>query len=352
MIMKAVDENKLQLSDNLSKFFPEVPNADKITMAHLLGHRSGIHNFTSDAAYQTWQYLPKTDAEMIAIIASGGSDFTPGSKSDYSNANYVLLSQILQKVYKMPYREILTQKIIKPLGLVNTSYGGKIAPQNNEAYSFNYEFDWEAVPETDMSIPSGAGAIISTSSDVARFYEALLDGKIISAQGLGQMKTMQDKYGLGLFEMNFNGKTSYGHTGGIDSFMSIVGHFPEQNLTYAILSNGANYDLNNISKALLSSYFNILFEVPVFTTYTYSNPEDLEQYAGTYAAADFPMKITIARKGTALTAQATGQSAFPLEASELHYFKFDPAGIVLVFDPGQRQMILKQGGRNFTLTKE
>ena len=79
LIMKAADENRLQLNDHLLKYFPQVTNADKITIAQLLAHRSGIHNFTDDAAYQVWQTLAKSDAEMIDIIVKGGSDVEPGT---------------------------------------------------------------------------------------------------------------------------------------------------------------------------------------------------------------------------------------------------------------------------------
>ena len=350
MVMKAVDQNKLQLTDKLAKFFPEVPNAQKITIAQLLAHRSGIHNFTADAAYEEWQTSAKSDAEMLAIIVKGGSDFDPGSKAEYSNSNYVLLSQILQTIYKKPYRELLTQQIIQPLGLSNTFYGGKINTRNNEAKSFSFGTKWSPVTETDMAVPSGAGAIVSTSSDVSRFMEALFSGKVISAKGLEQMKAMQDNYGMGLFEMNFNGKNSYGHTGGIDAFSSVASHFPDEKLTIAVLSNGLNYDINSIGLAMLSWYFNKSVDVPTFTTYSYQ-PAELSRYAGIYSSPEMPLKITVSTSGNTLTAQATGQSAFPLEASALHIFKFDQAGIVLEFNPDQNQMILKQGGGRYTFTK-
>jgi CubicO group peptidase (beta-lactamase class C family) len=350
LIMKAADENRLQLNDHLLKYFPQVTNADKITIAQLLAHRSGIHNFTDDAAYQVWQTLAKSDAEMIDIIVKGGSDFEPGTKAEYSNANYVLLSQILQKVYKQSYREILTQKILKPVGLAHTYYGGKINVKNNEAQSFSYAATWQPTTETDMSIPSGAGSIVSTGNDLGRFFEALFNGKIISAKGLEQMKTIENNYGMGLFRMPFNDKISYGHTGGIEAFSSMVSHFPDEKLTVAILSNGLHFDMNSIGIALLSSYFNLPFDIPTFVKHSYQ-PEELEKYTGVYASAQMPLKITVTRVGGSLTAQATGQSAFPLETSALNVFTFEPAGIVLEFKPEQKEMMLKQGGGIYTFTK-
>src|SRR5690606_28391536 len=118
----------------------------------------------------------KSRAEMLSLIASAQSDFEPDSKADYSNSNYVLLSYILEDVYKKPYAEILSQKILDPLKLQDTYFGKKIDPAAGEALSYNYAGKWEKQNETDMSIPMGAGAVVSSLPDLARFYEALFAG--------------------------------------------------------------------------------------------------------------------------------------------------------------------------------
>ncbi len=351
MILKATEEKKLQLTDKLDKYYPTVPNAGKITITDLLNHHSGIHNFTDDEAYLTYNTKPKTHEEMVALITKGGSDFEPGSKADYSNSNYVLLTYILEKVYKKPYKDLLQEKIVKPLGLKNTYYGGKTNPAANEVMSYKFEGSWAPEPETDMSIPAGAGAVVSNVNDISRFIEALFAGKVISAASLEQMKTIKDGYGLGLFTIPFNEKTSYGHTGGIDGFTSMLGYFPNEKVTVAMTSNGANFNGNDIAIAMLSAAFNQPFEIPQFSNYT-PNPQELDLLVGTYAAPGAPMKIMITRKDATLIAQATGQQSFPLDAVALNRFEFKMAGIKLDFKPEAKQMILKQGGGEFTFTKE
>lgn len=348
LIFKAIEEKKLNLTDKLSSYFPTVPNASKITISNLLNHRSGIHNFTDDEDYVSWMTAPKTEAEMVAIIAKANSEFEPDSKADYSNSNYVLLSYILEKAYKKPFKEIFDQKIVKPLGLKNTAFGGKINTANNEAYSYENNIK---TPETDISIPLGAGGIISTPNDLSRFIEALLAGKIISADSVIQMKTIKDGYGMGLFEFPFNDQKSYGHTGGIDGFTSMLSYFPESKITFALTSNSPSFKNNDIAIACLSWVNNEPFEIPEFKTYNNST-EDLDKYLGSYASANLPFKIVITKNGTTLMAQATGQSAFPLEATEKDKFAFDVAGILLEFNPQQNQMTLKQGGGSFVFTKE
>jgi CubicO group peptidase (beta-lactamase class C family) len=92
LVFQLVEEGKLKLDDTLDKFFPEIPNAKKITIAQMLNHHSGIHNFTSDTQYfRSYYRRPQTHEQMLAVIAKTTPDFEPGTKAAYSNSNYVLL---------------------------------------------------------------------------------------------------------------------------------------------------------------------------------------------------------------------------------------------------------------------
>ncbi|MEL1243181.1 serine hydrolase domain-containing protein [Flavobacterium sp. DGU11] len=351
MVFKAIEEKKLSLDDKLDKFFPTVPNASKITIKNLLGHSSGINNFTNDADYTSWMTQAKTQAEMVAIIAKGKSAFEPGTSADYSNSNYVLLGFILEKVYKKPYKDLLAEKIAKPLGLKNTYYGGKINTANNEVYSYSYSGKWEKGPETDMSIPGGAGAVVSNPADLAKFIEGLFAGKIVSAASLEQMKTISQGYGLGMFRFPFGDKSSFGHSGGIDGFKSMLSLFPDDKITVAMTSNGSNINPNDIGITILSWVYNQPFDIPDFAGYNHT-PAELDQYAGYYESADIPLPITITKEGTTLMAQAKGQSAFPLDATAKGTFKFEMAGLEMEFNPDGKQMVLKQGGAVYRFTKK
>ncbi|OAB25945.1 CubicO group peptidase, beta-lactamase class C family [Flavobacterium fryxellicola] len=351
LVFKAVEEKKLMLTQTIETFFPTIENASKITIGYLLNHRSGIQNFTSNPEYLNYNTQPKSEKEMVAIITKGKSIFEPNSKADYSNSNYVLLSYILEKTYKKPFKTILNDKIIKPLGLKNTYVGGKINILNNETNSYSFSEKWIKEPETDMSIPMGAGAIVSNPQDLAVFIEKLFANAIITENSLKQMTKLQDNYGMGIFQYPFYEKKSFGHTGGIDEFRSTLSYFPDDKLAVALTSNGRTYENNDIMIAALSAYYNKPFTVPTFKTIILKT-EDLDPYLGEYSDAGFPMKITITKENTTLFAQATGQAAFPLEATEKDNFEFKMAGIKLEFKPVERQMILKQSGGKFTLTKK
>lgn len=351
LVLKAVEENKLDLNQTLNTWFPTVKNAEKITLKHLLSHRSGIHNITSDPDYLSWNTQPKTEQEMLAVITEAGSDFEPDSQAQYSNSNFILLTYILEKTFNKTYSELLQSFIIEPVGLQNTYFGGKIDTDKNECQSYRYGGSWKLESETDTSIPLGAGGIVSTAVDLTKMIDALLNGKLLNQESLELMKTMNDGYGIGLIQLPFFDKIGYGHTGGIDGFSSIFAYFPDSKISFAYTSNGLNYNLNKISVAILSAVFGQSFEIPEFSTYEV-NPEDLNQYTGIYISNEIPLKITVTIKDNILTAQATGQPSFPLECTAKDIFKFDQAGVVLEFNPVDKTMILKQSGMIFNYTKE
>ncbi|HSK70262.1 MAG TPA: serine hydrolase domain-containing protein [Pyrinomonadaceae bacterium] len=348
MIFQLAEEGKLKLTDTLDKFYPQIPNAGKITIAQILSHKSGIHSFTSDPDFGTWLMNPKTKDEMVAIIAKSKPDFEPGEKMQYSNAGYVLLGYIVEKVTGKSYQTALKERITSKIGLSNTYLGsGKTDVSKNESFSFSYEGSWKEKTETDLSIPGGAGALISTPTDLAKFIHALFELKLVSQESLDKMKTEK----MGMFPFPLGEKTLYGHTGGIDGFSSMLAYLPEEKLTIAYSSNGRVYPPNDILIGVFDVYYNKPFTIPTFETVAVSEA-DLEKYVGVYASEKFPLKITVTREGATLSAQATGQSAFPLEATAKNAFKFERAGIVLEFDAEKSQMTLKQGGRETVYTKE
>ncbi|MFA6401781.1 MAG: serine hydrolase domain-containing protein [Salinivirgaceae bacterium] len=351
LILKAVEEKKLDLNQTIDKYFPTIKNTKKITIKNLLYHRSGIHNFTDDKDYLTWNTQPKTEKEMVEIITKAGSDFEPDSKAEYSNSNFVLLSYILEKTFNKLYADLLQEYIIKPVGLQNTYFGGKIVSSKNECKSYSFSGGWKLEPETDISIPLGAGGIISTPSDLTIFSNALFGGKLLKPESLEIMKTIIDNYGIGLFQIPFYDKVSYGHTGGIDGFSSVFSYFTDGNISYALTSNGTSYNNNNISIAVLSAVFDKPYDIPEFSTYEVSS-EVLDKYLGVYSSKEIALKITVTKDNNTIVAQGTGQTALPLEATAKDIFKFDQAGAVFEFNPTDKTMILKQGGGQIKFTQE
>jgi len=349
LALKAVENKKLELNQTIDKWFPTIKDSEKITVKQLLNHRSGIYNFTNNSNYITWNTQSKTEKEMVEIIKAGGNNFTPDSKAEYSNSNYVLLTYILEKTFMKSYSELLQEYIIKPIDLKNTYIFGKINTRNNESKSYKFLGSWIEEPETDYTIPLGAGAITSTTSDLTKFADALFGEQLLTTESLEIMKTVQEGYGYGLFQIPFYNSVGFGHTGGIDGFSSVYSHFPEDNISYALTSNGTNINNNDISIAVLSAVYDKSYGIPEFTSYV---PEELDKYLGVYSSDQIPLKITITKDVNTLIAQGTGQPAFPLEAINKDIFKFDQVGAKFEFNPTKNTMILFQNGMQINFTKK
>ncbi len=350
LIFQAIEENKISLKQNINRFFPKIANSKEITIGNLLNHHSGIHNYTNDTSYLNYYTTSKSKKEMLEIIQAGGSDFETNSKAEYSNSNYILLSFILEKIYKKSYEELLDIKIIQPLGLKNTYFGKKLELAKNECASYRFSGKWELEKETNSSVSLGAGGIVSTTEDLLFFISNLFAGKIINAASLEQMTKLEDGYGMGIFSVPFYDKKGFGHTGGIDGFSSFLYIFPEEKISIALTSNGSRFNNNDIAIAALSDCFDKPFTLPSFYAVELTSA-DLDKYLGTYSNSEMPIKIVITKDSLSLKAQASGQQSFSLDATGKDTFEFSAAGVKIEFIPEKKLLILMQGGGKFTFTK-
>ncbi len=257
MILQLVAEGKLSLSDNISQFFPTWPNAGKITIEHLLRHESGIYNFGESNEIKYQNINPQSLAEIMAVFENAPIAFAPGIKVDYNNANYVVLSLIIENIDKTSFAESLQARITKPLSLKNTHSGGPIDVAQNEANSYYWKNQW--LENSDLFTPSlkGAGALVSTPNDLNVFLHALFNHLILAEAQLGQMKNLKDGMGLGLYAFPFYGKTAFGHSGNLDSFESFSAYFPVENVAFSICLNGNRKDTNEVLLACLRAYFGL-----------------------------------------------------------------------------------------------
>ena len=353
MIFQLIEENKLSFNTPLSQFFPQLPNAEKITIGLMLVHRSGLHNYSDDPAYRIYMTIPHAETEMLDIIAATKPDFAPNARAAYSNTNFLLLGYIVEKLSGNTYTEALQQRVASKIGLENTYYGKKTNVANNEAFSFKLNNDWVQQPETDMSNPGGAGAVVSTPADLVKFIDALFNGKLINSQYLDSMKTLKDGYGMAMFRYSFNDHIWYGHTGNIDNFEATLGYFPEDKTAFAYTANGTSvtYPVKDIVNGVLSSYFNKAFTLPVFKTYT-AKAADLENYPGNFSSKQIAMKITVTKNDNVLTARAAGEQAYTLTALSSNQFISEAAGVTLTFDATGNSFLLKHNSEVYKFVRD
>lgn len=358
LIMQLVEDGELDLSTPLSEFYPEIPNSDSITIDRLLWHRSGLHDLTSDPSYRDYKEVERSHDQMLEMFRNMEPDMAPGTKASYSNSNYILLGYIIEKVTESEYSEILQERVLEPIELEATSFGGELEPKNNEALSYEKRGarEWVESTKTDMEILHGAGAITSTAIDLTRYAYALFHEDLVNSSSLEKMKETKEGFGRGIFPMPFHERMGYGHTGGIDGFSSILHHIPEDSLSVAILSNGATYSNTEILEGCLSSIYDKPFELPEFQSVKIP-PEALDDYTGVYSSDKLGMELKIEKEDGSLSAQENGQAKVSLSPASRTEFRSDKAGAVLRFreqvDEGKYQKLtFEHGGRTMELVRK
>jgi CubicO group peptidase (beta-lactamase class C family) len=248
LIMQLVEEGKIKLDGKLSDYLPDYrkDTGEKVTIHHLLNHTSGIPSYTSNP-----EFFPKhsRDAynvpDFVKKFASGDLEFEPGSKFSYNNSGYTLLGAIIEKVTGKSYEEVLTERILKPLGMTNTGYDHHATVLAKRASGYQKtSTGFINAPYLDMSLPYSAGSIFSTVEDLYKWDQALHDGTIVSAESKKLMFTpglSNYGYGLAISDKPI-GKTEQKtkiveHSGGINGFNSNLVRAVDKKQTVIILDN-------------------------------------------------------------------------------------------------------------------
>ena len=256
LVLRLAGLGTIGLDDPLSRYVPSFPNAAAITIRELLSHTSGIHDlFTSpgmsdDILADTARVW--TPLEVLARI--GKPYFAPGKGYFYSNTNYVLLGQVLEKATKKSLATLIREEFLKPLGMSHTYLQteektvGVLAHgyQGTGAKPVDLSVGQTMVPFTSEVTACGpAGAIVSDAADLARWASALYGGGVLSQADLASMVDVSTSlpykphfpYGLGFEETSMGGRVAWGHRGHLDGFWASMEYLPDSGLTVVVLAN-------------------------------------------------------------------------------------------------------------------
>jgi D-alanyl-D-alanine carboxypeptidase len=253
VVLQLVDEGALSLDDTIDKYFPEVPNAASITVRMLLGMTSGVANFFYEDPNVSWSYQHEplrkwTQQELYAILISEAPAFQPGEKCVYSDANYFLLGMLAERVTGSSIKELITNRIIVPLGLTRTSFPE--TPEMTGAYMHGYRNaeaaeGLEDITAVEPSLPWAGGAMISNLTDLRTWIEALVKGTLLSPalqQERLRWTTMSTYMSYGLGIANLSG--FIGHDGSILGYNNFTFSVPEKEVYIITIVNKCN-DVGN-----------------------------------------------------------------------------------------------------------
>lgn len=262
-IMRLVQQGKLSLDGDVSKYLPDVPfHGRNITIRELLNHTSGIHSYTSKKEWAAHWSEDLTPRQVVAFVDQDSLDFAPGTRFLYNNTGYVLLGMVIEKVTGEPYATYLQHDLFTPLGLARTSY----CPSHpaDTTFAAGYAVESTTVkPATYLSMthPFSAGALCSSVRDIVRWQRALSSGRVVNARSYQLMTTSDTtadgkptKYGFGEAMGTLEGKPWIGHEGGINGFTTVTLFLPKDSLDVVVFTNaeaGPNPLALNIARAVL-----------------------------------------------------------------------------------------------------
>ncbi len=235
VVLQLVGEGKVDLDADVDTYLPGLVRGDgidgrHITVRQLLQHTSGLPEYGTHIRDDEMVHRYFEARDLVDIALRHKAEFAPGKKWSYSNTNYVLAGLIAQKVTGRPLAEEIDRRIVRPLGLRHTYFpapGDKTIrePHPRGYHRLTTEEPLRDFTEIDPSAGGAAGQMISTNSDVNRFFTALLDGELLPAAQLAQMRTTVPVgntgagYGLGLMSRPLTcGGVYWGHGGDIAGY--------------------------------------------------------------------------------------------------------------------------------------
>ena len=245
-ILRLVDQRKLSLDDRLAQYLPSLQTRMRnVSIRQLLNHTSGIRSFTAIPVFASKERLDLNDDELLAVFQNETFDFDPGANFLYNNSAYYLLAMVIERVSGREYRDYMRDNVFAPLGLADTMAcdDDRLISRRARGYRLSAGALQNA-PYISMAPPKGGGNLCSTALDLAKWTQALVEGRVISRESYRLMTepgTLNDgrriAYGLGLFLSSFDGRPEVSHGGGIVGFTGFLGAFPNDDLIVATLTN-------------------------------------------------------------------------------------------------------------------
>ena len=338
-ILLLQQDGKLKTSDLLNRHYQNAPAAwSNITLRNLLTQSSGIPDFDFGRIYRDSPHRPE---ELLKDILGKPLGFQPGTKFEYSNINYMLLSIVVEHVSGQPFCQFLHDRIFRPIHMEQTGcpWDARIA---GSAQGYHPSSQGPAAFEdSDLAGLSGAGSLYSSADDLIRWTEALYGGQVLSKASLTEMTTpFLDGYGYGLSSDGEGAQLDISHNGTVEGFFSCLDYLPATRTTVVVLSN-------QVAEGNQSSPGTLALDAELVRLAMEEDPvlpsegkevqvaeNILRNYAGHYRSVDpdNPVNITLTVRDGKLFIQNDGGTALPLRAESTKRFYLANQETEIVFD--------------------
>jgi len=267
VILKLIVQRKLSLDDPLSKFYPDFPKGDSITIKHLLTHTAGIPDYTHRPDFEAVSVIPMNEWDLLVQLKQQPLEFSPGEKFKYSNSGYVLLGYIIQKVTHKPYEKVVREMLLQPLKMDATGFDYKGLKSRNKAqgYTVFSVLEKKTAPVIDATEFFAAGGMYSTVGDLYKWHEGWQQGLVLDEQTERAAYTpFKGTYGYGWDMDSVYHKQVVGHSGAMFGFRSKMIRIPSDDLFIILLNNRSDDPyLTAISKGITAIVYQQPYTLPV-----------------------------------------------------------------------------------------
>ena len=270
-MMLLVEQNKIGLDDPIERYLTGIPEDWKpVTIRQLLTHTSGIADYEEIMGYGAYRN-PMTAKEVIALAAGKPLDFAPGTKWNYSNTGYYLLTLIIEKVSDEPYSQFVRSHVLDPAGMNHTRSSDpfEIIPNRSAGYAYA----GGRVANRDAMQPTatgGAGMLVSTTGDLAKWDAVLARRAILTNESYAQIwnnaplaNGLPSGYGFGWFVSPMHDHRSQSHSGGTAGFASNILRLPDDQVTVIVLTNSYNANPTTITNHIARIFIPALTYAPI-----------------------------------------------------------------------------------------
>ena len=238
-------DGKLNTSDYISKYIPDYPNGNKISIHHLLTHTSGVKDFTKTKGLSEIAQKEITSKLMVDYFKNEPADFQPGEKFEYNNSGYIILGYIIELVSGKTYEDFIKSNIFDKIGMDNSYYATDRKVIKNRAYGYHQKsYGYVNKSVISFSIPYASGSLMSTLEDMLKwqnsFNQNLLLNKKETAKAFTKYNLNNGKeieYGYGWHLKNINGIPTREHGGSIFGFKSMGVYIPSEDIFVLGFSN-------------------------------------------------------------------------------------------------------------------
>jgi CubicO group peptidase (beta-lactamase class C family)/effector-binding domain-containing protein len=330
-ILKLQEEGRLRIDDPLSKYIPDYPRGDLITLRHLLTHTSGIPDRLGGPGQLPGFFTPPNRDYVIAAFKYLSLDFEPGSRYAYSNPNYYLLGTIVEMLSGQAYPDFLRDRFLLPLRMSHTGVFRPGEAGKAEPYWYGdgrIEQRQHMVEKRSPFLHGGHALLDTTAQDLYRWTDAYFNGRILRKATVEAALTPADNgrsvntparqggYGFGWGIGRLRGMRAIFHTGGGEGYCGALFHFPEAGFTVIILANAGaplpTYDVERTARTIAELYLHDELEPndsPAVDTQV--DPATYDAFTGLYDMGSYGV-MQVTRSGSHLYEQTTNHGRVEL----------------------------------------